>query len=200
MFPEFFLDQCVKVFLDKIFITKAIVLTVPKKELKICLPFLGKQSLRVRTSLNKYISKNFPFCKLRVIFNSSNRLRGFFSFKDKIPISVRSHVLYRYVCDDCNAIYLGKTRRHYGVRVFEHLGISLLTHKKYTFNPRNSNNSAILNHINCNSTCVGKEENFKIIGSSDTDFTLSIKESLLIHKDKPKLNISDRSMPIYLFE
>ena len=117
-----------------------------------------------------------------------------------MPISVRSHILYRYTCDGCNAIYLGKTRRHYGVRVFEHLGISLLTHKKYTNNPRNLNNSAILNHINCNSMCIGKEENFKIIGSSHTDFTLCIKESLLIHKDKPKLNISDRSMPLYLFE
>ena len=42
--------------------------------------------------------------------------------------------------------------------------------------------------------CIGKEENFKIIGSSHTDFTLCIKESL-IHKDKPKLNI-DRSMPL----
>ena len=58
--------------------------------------------------------------------------------------------------------------------------------KKYTYNPRNPNNSAILNHINCNSMCIGKEENFKIIGSSHTDFTLCIKESLLIHKDKPK--------------
>ena len=48
--------------------------------------------------------------------------------------------------------------------------------------------------------CTGKKENFKIIGSSHAEFTLSIKESLLIHKDKPKLNISDRSMPLYLFE
>ena len=77
-----------------------------------------------------------------------------------MPISVRSHILYRYTCDGCNAIYLGKTRRHYGVRVFEHLGISLLTPKKYIYNPRNSNNSAILNHINCNSMCIGKEETF----------------------------------------
>ena len=199
-FPVSFMERCLGIFLNKIFVAKKAVLTVPKKDLKICLPFLGKESLIIRTKLEKYISKNFPFCKLRVIFNSNNRLRNFFNFKDKIPISVRSHILYRYTCDGCNAIYLGKTRRHYGVRVFEHLGLSLLTHKKYTYNPRNSNNSAILNHVNHNSKCVGKESNFKIIGSSHTDFTLSIKESLLIHKDKPKLNISDRSMPIYLFE
>ena len=42
------------------------------------------------------------------MFNSNNRLRNFFGFKDKIPLSVRSHVLYRYTCDCCNAVYIGK--------------------------------------------------------------------------------------------
>ena len=44
--------------------------------------------------------------------------------------------------------------------------------------------------------CIGKDEDFKIIESSHTDFTLYIKEVILTHKDKPKLNISDRSMPL----
>ena len=199
-FPDSFMDRCLGIFLDKIFVNKKVESTVPRKELKICLPFLGKQSLIIRTKLNKFINENFPFCKLQVIFSSNNRLRNFFNFKDKIPTGVRSHILYRYSCDGCNAIYLGKTRRHYKVRVFEHLGISLRTHKKYTYNPRNSNNSNILNHINSNSKCVGKEDNFKIIGSAHNDFMLSIKETLLINKNKPTLNISDRSIPIYLFE
>ena len=88
-------------------------------------------------------------------------------------------------CDGCNAIYIGKTKRHYLVRVFEHLGISLRTHKKYTYNPKNVNNTAILNHINCNK-CVGNQKLFKIIGSAQNDFHLCIKESLLIHKNKHK--------------
>ena len=167
--------------------------------MRICLPFLGKESFQIRTKLSNFVAKNFPVCKLQVIFNSNNRLRNYFSFKDKIPLRVRSHILYRYSCDGCKAIYIGKTRRHYGVRVFEHLGISLITGKKYTYNPDNPNNSAILNHINC-SKCVGKEENFKIIGSAKTDHLLCIKETLLIHKNKPKINTNDRSVPTYLFE
>ena len=90
--------------------------------------------------------------------------------------------------------------RHYGVRVFEHLGVSLATGAKFTFNPKNSNNSAILNHINCKAKCKGKEDNFKIIGSARTDSLLCIKETLLIHKNKPKINTSYGSVPIYLFE
>ena len=119
-------------------------------------------------------------------------------FKDKVPLNVRSHLLYRYTCDGCNAIYIGKTRRHYLVRVFEHLGISMRTHKKFTFNPACGNNSAILNHVNCNK-CIGKEENFKIIGSASNDYHLCLKESLLIQKHKPKINTNDNSIPLKLF-
>ena len=36
-------------------------------------------------------------------------------------------IVYQYKCDDCNATYYGKTKRHFKVRIFEHLGISHLT-------------------------------------------------------------------------
>tara|TARA_Y100000310_G_scaffold202746_1_gene202988 strand:- start:291 stop:1547 length:1257 start_codon:yes stop_codon:yes gene_type:complete len=199
LFPEYFIDRCVKTFLDKIFTVKKTVITVPKKEIRICLPFLGKQSFELRTKLSKLIATHFPQVKLLVIFNSNNRLRNFFSFKDKIPISVRSHILYRYTCDGCNAIYIGKTRRHYKVRIFEYLGLSLATGKKYTYNSQNVNNSAILNHVNCQK-CIGNEKNFQIIGCARTDSLLCIKETLLLHKNKPKINTNDGSAPTYLFE
>ena len=83
------------------------------------------------------------------------------------------------------------------MRVREHLGISLATGKKFTYNPNNVNNTAILNHVNSN--CIGNKDNFKIIGNAKNDFILCLKESLLIYKDKPKLNISERSMPLKLF-
>ena len=103
------------------------------------------------------------------------------------------------MCKSCNAIYIGKTRRHYLVRVFEHLGISLQTHEKFTYNPNNGNNSAILNHVNGHS-CTGKEQNFKIIGSASNDYHLCLKESLLIQKHKPGINTSDNSIPLKLFQ
>ena len=199
LFPGHFMDRCIMIFLDKIFIVKEVITTVPRKEVRICLPFSGKHSFEIRTKLCKFVSLHFPQCKLQVMFNSNNGLRNFFGFKDKIPLSVRSHVLYRYTCDCCNAVYIGKTRRHYGVRVLEHLGISLATGNNYTFNPNNTNNTAILNHIN-HTSCRGKEENFRIIGSAKTDQLLCIKETLLIHKNKPKINTNERSTPIYLFE
>ena len=180
------------------FVTKKVYFTVPQKELSICLPFLGKQSLELKSKLTRFSSKYFPTCRIKVVFKCKNRLKNFLVFKDRIPLSVRSHLLYRYTCSGCNAIYIGKTKRHYLVRVFEHLGISMRTHKKFTYNANYKNNSAILNHVNCQK-CVGKEENFKIIGSATNDFHLLLKESLLINKQKPSLNTSDNSLPLSLF-
>ena len=198
LYPPSFTDRCIKIFLDKIHTTKkSLITTVPKKEIRICLPFLGRTSLFCRKQLNKFIKIYYPQCKLRIIFNSNYRLRNCFSFKDRLPNSVRSFVIYRYSCDSCNRVYYGKTRRHYEVRVREHLGISLATGKKFTYNPNNVNNTAILNHVNSN--CIGNKDNFKIIGNAKNDFFLCLKESLLIYKDKPKLNISERSMPLKLF-
>ena len=136
-YPSHFFYKIVKTFLDKIFIQKKVFYDVPKKELSICLPFLGKHSLELKSKLSRYFSKYFPACRIKVIFKCSSRLNRFLVFKDKIPSNVRSHLLYRYTCSGCNATYIGKTRRHYLVRVFEHLGISLRTHKKFTNNPNN---------------------------------------------------------------
>ena len=136
-------------------------------------------SIYTRTKLCKFVSVHFPQCKLQVIFNSNDRLRNFFSFKDKIPLIVRSHLLYCYMCD-CKAIYIGKTRCHYGACIFEHLGISLAMGVNYTFNPNNNNNTAILNRIN-HTSC--KEEKFCIIGSAKTNQLLCIK-TLLLHKNE----------------
>ena len=40
LFPGYFMDRCIMIFLDNIFIVKDVVITVPKKEVRICLPFL----------------------------------------------------------------------------------------------------------------------------------------------------------------
>ena len=147
-FPTKFMDRCIKIFFDKLFLKKRIVLTVPKKVINISLPFMGKDSLKIRGNLTKLAKTYFPCCKIQVMFNSGNRLGNFFSFKDKVPLNARSFVLYKFTCSSCNSAYVGKTKRHFLVRMFEHLGISLITGNKYTFNPKNNNNTAVLNHMN----------------------------------------------------
>ena len=82
--------------------------------------------------------------------------------------------------------------------MFEHLGTSLATGKKFTFNPNNSNNTTVLKHINCDN-CDATVDNFRILGSARNDYKLSLKESLLIQLYKPDLNKNVKSMPLTLF-
>ena len=57
-------------------IQKLQIPSVPKKELVITLPYLGKMSKIGKTRLTKTMNKDIKFCKLRVIFQTNNRLRN----------------------------------------------------------------------------------------------------------------------------
>ena len=43
-------------------------------------------------------------------------------------------------------------------------------------------------------------EGFEILASSNSEFHLKIKESLLISRDKPELNRNEKSLSLYLFD
>ena len=69
-YPVNIIDQCIKKFLDKLYVPKQIVLTVPKRELLVVLPFLGTFSLNLRKCSYKSVSKPLPQCNIFVIFHS----------------------------------------------------------------------------------------------------------------------------------
>ena len=41
---------------------------------------------------------------------------------------------------------------------------------------------------------------FKVLATSDSDFHIKVKESLLISRDEPILNKNETSLPLYLFD
>ena len=166
----------------------------------ISLPYLGKYSSEMKKKFKSLASKYFKSnIKVEIVWNSARKIRHFFQFKDKLPKHLCSKVLYRYSCEGCNSFYIGKTARHFLVREYEHLGISIKTGKKLTYNPNNTNNSAILKHINVSGTCNGNIGNFTMIGSARCDYHLKLKESILIKLLKPNLANQGQSLPLYLF-
>ena len=175
---------------------------IEKQKLIISLPFVGKYS----NDLKKKLSALASTClkskfKITVVWSSSRTLRSFFSFKDRLPMHLRSKILYRFTCDGCNSIYVGKSKRHFLVRAYEHLGLSFRTGKGLTYNPKNTNNTVVLDHINQSGQCSGTLDSFELIGGARNDFFLRIKESLLIKKIKPTLlNKNSYSIPLRLFE
>ena len=92
-YPLGLIDQCVKTFLNKIYVPKKILVTVPKKDVLIVLPFLGQFSLNLRSSLCIYFKKTLPQCKIKVDFQSKNHFSKLFGFRESIPKEVRSHIV-----------------------------------------------------------------------------------------------------------
>ena len=96
------------------------MLTVPKKQLYLVLPYMGKMSALVKSGLARSLHKRLPFCKVKIAFKTSNRLKNYFCFKDVVPEPLRSCQIYNFTCGSCNASYIGKTFRHMKVGVSEH--------------------------------------------------------------------------------
>ena len=61
------------------------MLTVPKKQLYLVLPFMGKMLALVKSGLVRSLHKRLPFCKVKVTFRTSNCLKNYFSFNDVVP-------------------------------------------------------------------------------------------------------------------
>ena len=110
---------------------------------------------------------------------------------------MNSNVVYKYKCNIYNDVYIVETTRHLLVRLYEHLGRSILTEKQFKYNQKDA--AAVrkychqLNHP-ADSLCVS------LIGNATNNYHLDLKESLVILKLKPSINIAFESMLLYLFK
>ena len=194
-YPLKVIDRAVTKFLDKMFSKKNTNSDENERtHVRLVLPFLGKHSLELKKRLCHSISKYLPKGhKLIVIFKAQTKVSQFFKFKDLIPRELTSHIIYKYTCDCCHALYFGLTRRHIKVRWCEHMGISPLTGKPIVGQP-----GEVREHmLECDTKVVW--DNFRIVARDDNVFNLYIKESLLIKKDKPILNKDKTSTPLFVF-
>ena len=75
------------------------------------------------------VTNNLPYSNLRVFFKTKFKLIIFFTFKEKIPIFLHAGCIYEFKHSGCNATYYRKTKRHFKLRMCEHLGVFVLTGK-----------------------------------------------------------------------
>ena len=192
-YPTRLFYSCVRTFLDKVSQPKPIVHSVSKKVLYFSLPYTGKHSLQIRTQISRLCSSAYPHLNIRFVFRPTLRLSHLFSFKDKILKALRSCVVYSFKCRCCSASYLGQTVRHLHTRVSEHLGFSALTGRK-SCSPVMS---SIFSHLNSTGHTASLDD-FQILSSCSSPDELLVRESLLISKYKPSLNIQGSSVPLLL--
>ena len=194
-FPNEFIDNCISRFFNKKY--KEPVTTVNLQTVCISLPYFGKLSLEIRNRLRRLVSTHLRNCKLTIIFKSGRKLKNMFKFKDVMPMSLQSFILYSYTCRTCNCSYIGKSDRHCHVRWCEHLRLTPLRGR---VSKSKSQPTAVQEHITSDNH-NGALTDFKIIGRdrNRNSYYLRIKESLLIKKLKPKLNENVQSTPLELF-
>ena len=131
----------------------------------------------IKTGLSKALQKHLPFCKLRVIFKSTNHLKSYFNFKDVLPEPLRSCQIYKFTCESCSTSYIGNTFWHLKVKVSEHQGVSPQTGKIV----KGTLSTSICIHIlKCDHIATWND--FKVLERESNQWLLEIKESLFIKR------------------
>ena len=140
------------------------------------LPYIGSMSLYTQKKLNALIKRCCKVDNIKLVFTTC-KLSSFFSLKDMVPFELQSFVVYKFVCNGCNAMYIGMTCSHLATRIKQHLATDKNSH---IF-------KHLLNNKHCKDSC--KDSNcFSIIDRANTKHDLYVKEGIQIKEHKPSLN------------
>ena len=149
------------------------------------LPYLGHDSsFKLKKSLVSLFSKAYPQVDLKIVFRTTLRIANLFRYKDIIPKRLKSFIVYGVYCTDCDACYVGKTKRHLITRFKEHTDVRKPT--------------AVMDHVMNNNHNVIFDD-VKILCQGISDKELLIKESLTVKKMKPIMNMNVTSFPLEIF-
>ena len=183
-FPLDVINKTVETFNSKKSDPKPSRFDVPRPSVSITLPFISDQTTNAyEKKLRELISKFYPQADLQVAYKAQKQLKDLFRCKDQIPKLQKSKVIYKLKCLDCNAFYIGKTKRHLATRVQEH---------KEGKGDRDQEISAVFKHMKDNGHQIDFE-NVEILDMAQSDYRLGLKESMYIKKFKPSLNIQVQS-------
>ena len=67
------------------------------------------KSFNALSSSGVIFNSSLTFCKVKIVFNTSNCLKNYFSFKNVVLEPLSSCQIYNFTCGSCKASYIGKT-------------------------------------------------------------------------------------------
>ena len=141
------------------------IITVPKKDIFIVLPYLGIQSKIVTQLLKSCISEFYGCFNPKIIFRNTRRIKSFFPYKERLSRSLKSKVVYRASCWDCKDCYIGETKRRLHDRKTEHF-------KTLT---SNIHSSAIADHMTQTGHKI-KWDHFDILATGQSDLHCKLRK------------------------
>ena len=121
-------EKCILEKLNSTFIPFPGLISVTKQTINSKMQYFSHyHNKQLNSDIVGLVSTFFLQIDLRLIFTNDRSIQCFFRFKDDIPISVRSNIVYQYTCRICNSTYIGEKIRHFKTRVAEHRGLSSRT-------------------------------------------------------------------------
>ena len=92
------------------------------------LTYIGNFSIQIKKKLDNIVLK---YCKpntnIELAF-SSFKISSLLSLKDRVPLDLRSYVVYKFVFGSCKAHYIGRTKRQSSTKIKEHLETDKKSH------------------------------------------------------------------------
>ena len=115
------METIIRNFLDKQFSTSLPVFGPQKKKVFLSLPFIGDVTcLKFSRQMNRLLGKTVPWLSLRIIFKPARKLSCLSKIKSQFATLTNSGVVYKVSCHDCDAFYIGETKRLLQRRLKEH--------------------------------------------------------------------------------
>ena len=198
-YPLGFIERVVGNMLSKLYkpydFQEILNFNVPRAKVYFSNFYLGDISKQIAVDLKKIVSESYPQVQLLLTYKTHSMIGNRFGFKDRQPKLNQSNLIYRYTCERCKAFYIGKTERQLGVRISEHMAVSVRTGKPMKTRPH----SDIYDH--CQKCHVHvSPDNFTIEDSHQTDKGLLILESLYQKIKKPIIGKMQQSTPLMSFD
>ena len=139
--------------------------------------YFGHQSEKLKKELKSLLMKHFTDIDFKIIPINNFSIGSFFNYKDKLPKSMRSSIIYKFSCAQCASAYVGATTRALYMRMAEHSGTSYRTGIPL----QNTINSSIRDHLHiCPNSSINLDS-FSIVGTSPNIADLFTLESIFIH-------------------
>ena len=191
-YPKLLVYAQIRKFIRSISHPTPVYTTVDKRKMFISLPFFGAQSEKLKTEILDTLAKFYPQLDLKIILSNTYTIGSLFNYKDKIPMTLRSSVIYKYSCALCaSGTYVGLTTRALHMRIAEHQGRSF----RSGIASQRPLPSSIRDHsLKCSKQISSSD--FTIIGQDRPGSSLELLESLFIYKLRPNLNSNQSSHPL----
>ena len=121
------------------------------------LPHIGHISTDVKRKIYRFCKFYCKSLSIKIVLTPF-KVADMFNVKDRIPKSMKSFVVYNFLCPGCNSCYIGEKTRYLSTRIKEYLETDKKSH--IFIHLVNKENCKALSTENC----------FEIINSTSTPF------------------------------